>query len=89
MARQGAGSVQPRLMKAPNMPTWQFQTHLNPNLTLNVPPEVAGQLRPEDTVHVLLMTEDSEERDWQRLAAEQFFRGYSPGDDVYDQLPPG
>jgi hypothetical protein len=69
------------------MPTWQFQTHLNPNLTLNVPPEVAGQLSPTDTVHVLLTIGDQEDTDWQRLAAEQFFGGYAPGDDIYDQIP--
>jgi mRNA interferase MazF len=40
------------------------------------------------TVHVVLMTGDTEEEaDWQRLAAEQFFQGYAPGDDIYDQLP--
>jgi hypothetical protein len=71
------------------MPTWQFQTHLNPDLTLSVPPEVADKLSPTDTVHILLTTGDQEDQDWQRLATEQFFGGYAPGDDIYDQLPPG
>lgn len=72
------------------MPTWQFQAHLNPNQTLTVPQQVADQLSPDATVHVVLMTGDSkEEAEWQRLATEQFFQGYGPGDDIYDQLPAG
>lgn len=72
------------------MPTWQFETHLNPNQTVTVPPDVAAQLGPEATLHVVLMSGDpNEDADWQRLAAEQFFQGYAPGDDIYDQLPAG
>jgi len=70
--------------------TWQFETNLNPDRTLTVPPDVAAQLGPDTTVHVVLFTGDAaEEADWQRLAAEQFFQGYAPGDDIYDQLPAG
>jgi hypothetical protein len=69
------------------MPTWQFQTHLNPNQTVTVPPEVANQLARDATVQVVLMTGDSnEDADWQRLATEQFFQGYGPGDAIYDEL---
>lgn len=72
------------------MATWQFQSHLNPNQTVTVPPDVAAQLNPEATVHVVLITGDSkDDADWQRLATEQFFQGYAPGDDIYDQLPAG
>ncbi len=70
--------------------TWQFDTSLNPDRTLSVPPDVAAQLTPNTTLHVVLMTGDSDdESDWQRLAAEQFLEGYAPGDDIYDQLPAG
>ena len=72
------------------MPTWQFDTQLNPNQTVTVPPDVAAQLSPDATVHVLLMAADqSQDADWLRLATEQFFQGYAPGDDIYDQLPTG
>jgi hypothetical protein len=72
------------------MPTWQFETHLNPNQTVTVPPEVASQLTPDATVHVMLMTADAnEDADWRRLATEQFAQGYAPGDDIYDQLSAG
>jgi hypothetical protein len=70
--------------------TWQFDTQLNPDRTLAVPPEVAAHLGPGATVHVVLFTgEAAEEWDWKRLAADQFLQGYAPGDDIYDQLPAG
>lgn len=75
------------------MPAWQFQTHLNPNQTVTIPPEIVAQLRPDETVQVVLTTttgdEVDEDEDWQRFAAEQFLKGYAPGDDIYDQLPAG
>jgi hypothetical protein len=72
------------------MPAWHFETHLNPNHTVTVPPNVAAQLGLEATVHVVLMTADAiENANWQRLATEQFFQGYAPGDDIYDQLSAG
>ena len=72
------------------MATWQFQTHLNPNQTVTIPPEVANQLSPEMPIQVVLTTgECSEDSDWQRLDSEQFVQGYAPGDDIYDDLPAG
>ena len=72
------------------MATWQFQSHLTPNQTLSVPPDVATHLRPDETVQVVIVSADSDEdADWQRLATEQFLQGYAPGDDIYDQLPDG
>jgi len=72
------------------MPAWQFQTHLNPNQTVTVPPEIVAQLRPDETVHVVLKTaQDDEDQDWQHLAAEQFLQGYAPGDEIYDDFPTG
>jgi hypothetical protein len=43
------------------MPTWQFQSHLNPNQTVTLPPDVAARLTPDSTVQVVLMTGDSNE----------------------------
>lgn len=72
------------------MPTWQFDSHLNPNQTLSIPPEVANELRENSQIHVVLMTNaDDENADWQRLAAEQFLEGYDSGDEIYDNLPEG
>jgi hypothetical protein len=70
------------------MPAWQFQTHLNPNQTVTVPPEVAAQLHSDETVQVVIVSgQPDEDTDWQRLAAEQFLHGYAPGDEIYDEVP--
>jgi hypothetical protein len=72
------------------MATWQFDSQVNPNQTLPIPPEVANQLAPNSTVHVLLMCgELNEDAEWRRLAAQQFLNGYAPGDAIYDDLPTG
>jgi hypothetical protein len=71
------------------MTTWQFESLVSPDQTLRIPQEVAQQLPPEATVRVLLMIDDSEENEdaeWQRFAAEQFLKGYAPGDAIYDEL---
>jgi hypothetical protein len=72
------------------MPVWQFQGHLNPNNTVNIPPEVAGQLQPSEPVRVVLVPGNADDdAEWKHLAAEQFLRGYAPSDDIFDQLPSG
>lgn len=70
------------------MPTWQFDSHLTPDGSVVIPPDVAAQLHPQDALKVILST-DAEAVDWQQLSAEQFFKGYGQGDDIYDQLPSG
>ncbi len=68
----------------------EFQTHINPDATLSVPPEVARQLPPEQPLRVLLLVaDDAEAGEWERLAAEEFLQGYAESDSIYDQLPAG
>jgi hypothetical protein len=71
------------------MATWQFQTQVNADRTVNLPPDVAAHLGANEPVHVVLITGDPEESDWRRLTAEQFLAGYGPGDEIYDRLPTG
>jgi hypothetical protein len=72
------------------MASWQFDSHLNHNQTVSIPPEVASQLTPDTPVHVVLITGvESEDADWDRLTAEQFLQGYASGDEIYDNLPEG
>lgn len=71
------------------MPSWQFQTHVNPNLTVSIPPEVARQLPPDSEIRVVLTTRNADDVAWERLTLEQFLEGYAPGDAIYDRLPEG
>jgi hypothetical protein len=71
-----------RIMKA-----LEFQSQINPDATLSVPPEVARQLSPEQPLRVLLlMPEDVDAGECDRLAAQEFLRGYAESDSVYDDL---
>lgn len=72
------------------MPIWQFDSHLNPDGSVVIPPDVAAYLQPDDALHVVISTDqDKEVAEWRRVAAEQFLQGYGLGDDIYDQLPTG
>lgn len=72
------------------MKAFEFQTALNPDKTLAVPPEVANLLPAQGPVRVIVLVEESdEERDWLRFGAEQFLKGYAESDAIYDQLSGG
>jgi hypothetical protein len=72
------------------MASWQFDSYLNHNRTVSIPPEVANQLTPDTPVHVVLITGvENENAEWDRVTAEQFLQGYASGDDIYDNLPEG
>jgi len=68
----------------------EFQTQLNPDHTLTVPPGVAQQIQGEEAFRVVLfLPEATEDQSWAGLTAEQFLNGYSDGDAIYDQLSAG
>jgi hypothetical protein len=67
-----------------------FQAQMNPDGTLTVPPQLVQQIGEVRLIRVVLvLAESSEEEDWARVTREQFLRGYSEDDDVYDQLSVG
>ena len=70
------------------MKTLEFEAHLGPDHTLRVPEDVAKQLAPGQRVWVILLPERSGKDDaaWDRLAAEQFLKGYAESDAIYDEL---
>ena len=68
----------------------EFQSRINSDAMLSVPPEVATQLPVDQPIRVLLLVaEDAESRDWELLAAQEFLQGYSESDAVYDQFSTG
>jgi hypothetical protein len=69
------------------VPTWQFDSHCNPDGSVIIPADVAAQLQPSDALRVVISTDqDPEAAEWQRMTAEQFLEGYVPGDEIYDLL---
>jgi hypothetical protein len=68
----------------------EFQTQLNPDHTLTVPPGVVEQIQAESELRVVLFVPDAaEDQSWAGLTAAQFLGGYSDSDAIYDQLPGG
>ncbi len=65
----------------------EFCTHPNEDGTLSVPPDIMAQLKGLESVRVLLLlSPNSEEKEWAALTREQFLSGYADGDSIYDQL---
>jgi hypothetical protein len=68
----------------------EFETQLNEDRTLSVPPEVAAQVPSGEVLRVLILfAKSDEDADWQRLTAEQFLKGYPESDAIYDERPSG
>ena len=68
------------------MKTLEFESHVTADKTLSVPPDVARELKPEESIHVVVILRTDEDRDWARLTAEQFLQGYAESDALYDDL---
>ena len=69
------------------MKALEFQACLSSDDTLKVPPNVADQIGREQSVRVILLVPDqTEDRDWAQLTAQQFLKGYAEGDAIYDKL---
>ncbi len=74
------------------MKALEFEAVLNPDDSLGVPKEVAEQLPRQRKLQVIVLYPDPSEigeakdTGWRRLTREQFLRGYSEGDAIYDSL---
>lgn len=69
------------------MKALEFETKPDADLNLKVPDELAAQIPKEEPVRVIvLMPESAEDADWRRLTNENFLRGYSESDSVYDAV---
>jgi len=69
------------------MKALEFRAYINPDYTLSVPLEMAMQIEKEQSIRVILLIPVSgEDQDWAQLTAEQFLKGYSDTDAIYDQL---
>jgi hypothetical protein len=68
----------------------EFETCLNPDQTLTVPPALAGAIPNDTRLRVLILIAENEtEREWEQVAALDFGQGYADSDAIYDQLSAG
>jgi hypothetical protein len=72
------------------MKHFEFDTYVNDDRTVKVPPEVAAQIERDCPVHVIVVVpDDTEDQQWTELTTQQFLRRYADSDWVYDDLPAG
>ena len=69
------------------MKTLEFESKLGADANLKVPDDLATQIPKDEPIHVIVLLPDFDEEDaWRRLAREQFLRGYSDSDNIYDAI---
>ena len=65
----------------------EFTTELSGAPVLQIPSDAAAQLPKAGQARVIVLTEgDTDEAEWRSAAYEQFLRGDSPEDAIYDSL---
>ena len=67
------------------MATLEFWARINPDRTLDVPPDVASQIKRDEPVRVVVIVPNDDEA-WAEWTAQQFLDGYDAGDAIYDDL---
>lgn len=69
------------------MKALEFKARVGADSTVKIPDEFADRVHPHESVRVILLVGEDEDRDWNRLTAEQFLEGYAESDAIYDDLP--
>ncbi len=54
--------------------------------TIKVPKEYTPYLKGRNKIKVIILFEDEENPDWEKLALKQFLDGYAEEDNIYDKL---
>jgi hypothetical protein len=69
------------------MKTVEFEGTVNPDGQIVVPPEIAGQLTPGESLHVVLQwSAAGEDAAWRAQGRQRFEAAYAPEDAIYEQL---
>ncbi len=65
----------------------EFMSEVTESGEVPVPRQVAIKLPHAKKVRVILLfsSGETDDADWSHLAAEQFLKGYAPGDAIYDK----
>jgi hypothetical protein len=66
----------------------EFEGTVTPNGQIALPAEIAGQLTPGESLHVVLQWDPSTDEDhvWRVQGRERFEAAYAPEDSIYEQL---
>jgi hypothetical protein len=66
----------------------EFEVTVTPNRQIAIPEEIAGQLQPGESLHVVLQWDAAPEEDnaWRAQGRERFESAYAEEDAIYEQL---
>ncbi|MBI3472364.1 MAG: hypothetical protein HY013_13500 [Candidatus Solibacter usitatus] len=64
----------------------EFQSRVNPDHSLPVPPEIASQIPDGRPVQVILLWGREDSGDWEKLTVAEFLKGYADCDAIYDEI---
>jgi hypothetical protein len=66
----------------------EFEGTVTPNGQITIPAEIAGQLPPGESLHVVLQWDAAADEDdvWRARGRQRFEAAYAPEDAVYDHL---
>lgn len=68
------------------MKTLAFETEVSEGHTLKIPPDLTQQVGVHQPVRVILLVGNGDDQAWKLLTADQFLKGYSDSDAIYDNL---
>jgi predicted nucleotidyltransferase len=67
------------------MKAYEYLAEVLPDGHLSMPESIKKVLKPDSRLRVILMLED-EEAQWNKMATNQFLKGYADKDAAYDNL---
>jgi hypothetical protein len=72
------------------MKAYELPSQVTADGKLTLPEAVLANLSNQQFVKVIMLinegNEDQEQTEWSQMAAAQFLVGYSPSDDIYDEV---
>ena len=68
------------------MKALEFESRLEANDRIEIPPEVANQLPAGSDVRVIVLWDSSEDDDWRMAGMRRLEAAYAPEDSIYDEL---
>lgn len=75
------------MLNSSGMKAFEAPLQVGQDGELKVPDSIRKELKPGQAVRLLLLVEEeSDSKAWSRLSAEQFLKGYSEADSIYDTL---
>jgi hypothetical protein len=68
------------------MKALEFQSRLERENQIQVPPDLARQIPEGSAVRVIVLFDSGDDENWRQLSLERFSAAYADEDAVYDEL---